>query len=104
MATRWFASVPGETWPNRNFAHAATSEGATGIEPGFFSAKTIFHSLEEAGKEWHVYYDGMPQVMVFDDLWKPDRIANWFRMAYFWEHVANDALPAYSFIEPTTPG
>jgi phospholipase C len=104
VATRWFASVPGETWPNRNFAHAATSEGATGIEPGFFDAKTIFHTLEEAGKDWHVYYDGMPQVMVFDDLWKGDRIANWFRMAQFWDHVANDTLPTYSFIEPRHQG
>jgi phospholipase C len=104
VATRWFASVPGETWPNRNFAHAATSEGATGNEPGFFSAKTIFHSLEEARRDWHVYYDGMPQVMVFDDLWKGDRIVNWFRMAYFWDHVADDTLPAYSFIEPRHQG
>jgi len=104
VATRWFASVPGETWPNRNFAHAAASEGATGNEPGFFDAKTIFHTLEEGGRDWHVYYDGMAQVMVFDDLWKGDRIANWFRMAYFWDHVANDMLPAYSFIEPRHQG
>ena len=104
VATRWFASVPGETWPNRNFAHAATSEGATGIEPRFFDAKTIFHTLEEAGTNWRVYYDGMPQVMVFDDLWKGDRIANWFRMTHFWDHVANDTLPSYSFIEPRHQG
>jgi phospholipase C len=104
VATRWFASVPGETWPNRNFAHAATSEGATGIEPGFFDAKTVFHTLEKAGRDWHIYYDGMPQVMVFDDLWEGDRIANWFPMPYFWDHVANDTLPAYSFIEPRHQG
>src|SRR5438876_638692 len=31
VCTRWFASVPGETWPNRNFMHAATSDGTTNI-------------------------------------------------------------------------
>src|SRR5690348_12553260 len=27
VLVNWHSSVPGETWPNRNFAHAATSDG-----------------------------------------------------------------------------
>src|SRR5579859_7579846 len=50
VCTRWFASVPGETWPNRNFLHAATSDGTTNIEIRFYDNKTIFEVLEEAGK------------------------------------------------------
>src|SRR5215472_12173796 len=29
VCTRWFCSVPGETWPNRNFTHAAKSDANT---------------------------------------------------------------------------
>ena len=35
VCTRWFASVPGETWPNRNFLHSGTSDGTVDIEIGF---------------------------------------------------------------------
>src|SRR5205823_8320840 len=27
VCTRWHCSVPGATWPNRNFVHAGTSDG-----------------------------------------------------------------------------
>jgi phospholipase C len=27
VCDHWFCSVPGATWPNRNFVHAATSDG-----------------------------------------------------------------------------
>jgi phospholipase C len=104
VCRNWFSSVPGETWPNRNFAHAATSEGTTGIEPGFFNAPTIFHRLEEAKRDWRIYYDGVPQAMVFDDLWSEGRIRNWFPFDRFFDHVAKDDLPTYSFIEPRHQG
>ncbi len=40
VCTRWFCSVPGETWPNRNFMHAATSDGEADINPRFYTNKT----------------------------------------------------------------
>jgi hypothetical protein len=104
VCTNWFASVPGETWPNRNFAHAATSEGATGIEPGFYDACTIFERLEEADQDWRIYYDGFPQVLVFDALWRDGREANWHPFVAFFQHVADRDLPAYTFIEPRHQG
>jgi Phosphoesterase family len=33
VCCRWFCSVPGETWPNRNFVHAATSDGCGATLP-----------------------------------------------------------------------
>ena len=101
VCTRWFASVPGETWPNRNFIHAATSAGETDIEPGFYYDRTIFELLEDAGKSWHIYHDDTPQVWVFANLWVPPaRHAKWFAVTAFAEHVASGQLPTYSFIEP----
>ena len=37
LCTRWHCSVPGATWPNRNFAHAGTSDGTVDIEIGFYT-------------------------------------------------------------------
>jgi phospholipase C len=110
VCTRWFSSVPGETWPNRNFAHAATSDAASQIEVGFYNDPTIFERLEAGHQTWHIYYDGPPQVWFFGKLWKPrlrdllpnrkGRLANWYAMPRFFEHVLDGNLPAYSFIEP----
>jgi phospholipase C len=101
VCTRWFSSVPGETWPNRNFLHAATSDGTTNIELRLYNNKTIFEVLEEAGKSWHIYYDDTPQVWAFNELWEGDaRKANWFRSSDFGDHVRSGQLPNYSFIEP----
>jgi phospholipase C len=100
VCTRWFASVPGETWPNRNFLHAATSDGTTDIEPRFYANTTIFELLEQAGKRWHIYYDDTPQVWAFNKLWDEGRAANWYRSAEFATHVRSGRLPHYSFIEP----
>jgi phospholipase C len=101
VCTRWFSSVPGETWPNRNFLHAATSDGDTDIEPRFYTDRTIFELLEEHGRDWHVYHDDTPQLWAFPKLWDtPERHAKWFEFTAFAQHAADGTLPAYSFIEP----
>lgn len=101
VCTRWFCSVPGETWPNRNYLHAATSDGETSIHPRFYTNRTIFETLEEAGHGWHVYHDDIPQIWAFSNLWRGfDRLARWFDISDFSAHVAAGSLPAYSFIEP----
>jgi phospholipase C len=97
----WFCSVPGETWPNRNYLHAATSDGETDIEIRFYTDPTIFELLEKHGKTWHIYHDDTPQVWAFCNLWDtPERHANWYPSNRFAEHVAAGTLPHYSFIEP----
>src|SRR5919197_121718 len=101
VCTRWFSSVPGETWPNRNFMHAATSDGTTNIELRFYDDRTIFEVLEQHGGSWHIYYDDTPQVWAFDKLWVPsERRRNWFAFGEFAGHVRAGTLPDYSFIEP----
>ena len=101
VCTNWFSSVPGETWPNRNFLHAASSDGETDVDVRFYTNPTIFELLEEHGRSWHIYHDDTPQVWAFPKLWdRPARHANWFGFADFAKHAAAGALPAYSFIEP----
>jgi phospholipase C len=101
VCSRWFCSVPGETWPNRNFAHAATSDGETAIEIRPYTNRTIFELLEEHGADWRIYHDDTPQVWAFPALWDTaERHAKWFPLDQFAAHVAARELPAYTFIEP----
>ncbi|MEV6397070.1 alkaline phosphatase family protein [Streptomyces sp. NPDC051907] len=106
VCTRWFCSVPGETWPNRNFLHAATSDGEVGNEIRWFHNDTIFERLEQSAqlgdrKPWHIYHDDIPQAWAFKNLWdSPRRHANWFHLSEFERHVEKGTLPAYSFLEP----
>jgi len=101
VCSRWFCSVPGETWPNRNFAHAATSDGQTQIEARPYTNRTIFELLEDHDTDWRIYYDDTPQVWAFPALWDtPQRHAKWFPLDTFAGHVAAGSLAAYTFIEP----
>jgi phospholipase C len=74
----WFASVPGPTWPNRFFVHAASSGGLatsptqlqesgaviTTRSPFRFENGTIYDRLTSCGKKWRVYHgDVQPQVL-----------------------------------------
>lgn len=116
VCTRWFCSVPGETWPNRNFVHAASSGGTVNIEGGLYYDRTILEVLaRQKGRTWRVYYDGTPQVWCYPRLWKPTtfldfllrrraRIGNWFESSQFAEHARRDDLATYNFIEPAHNG
>jgi phospholipase C len=101
VCDHWFASVPGETWPNRNYLHAATSNGEVNIETRPYTDPTIFELIERHGADWRIYHDDVPQVWAFQNLWDtPERHGNWFPMDRFAEHVKAGNLRPYTFIEP----
>ena len=79
----WYSSMPGPTWPNRFFAHAASSGGLDNSPGGLTSAAsetvhslgfsfengTLFDSLAAVGKKWRVYHaDAFPQVLAIRGL------------------------------------
>ena len=106
----WYSSLPGPTWPNRFFIHAATSGGLTDspstsqIVAGFsFQQGTIYDRLKGAGKVWCIYHDGLPQTAGISSL--RDEYINPLTKRFqdmndFFDDVKNGALPDYSFIEP----
>ncbi len=121
----WFASVPGPTWPNRFFMHAASSGGlstsptqlqASGavIRPGGafkFEKGSVFDRLTQQGKSWRVYHgDVQPQVLALPgmvDLYLKggDHFCPLYdgdpHFSNFAADVADAAYaPAYTFIEP----
>lgn len=65
VCDRWHASVPGPTMPNRAYLHAATSQGWAWNNNFHvdMTCKTIYESMEAAGKTWRVYYHDLNEVM-----------------------------------------
>jgi hypothetical protein len=103
VCTRWFASVPGETWPNREFAHSATSRGLADIVWWKYmsNAKTVFEMLEAAGKTWRIYHDDYPHTWCYASLWDNPLKRNRFQpIRKLADAIKNDQLPTYTFIEP----
>ena len=110
MFNFWYSSLPGPTWPNRFFIHAATSAGLTDsptnsqIVTGFsFQNGTIYERLKDAGKVWCIYHDGLPQTAGISSLRGEyvDPFTERFQaMANFYDDVNKGALADYNFIEP----
>jgi phospholipase C len=102
---RFFCSVPGPTWPNRQFAMAATSGGSTetfnwfrGKVGSLFPQKTIFDQVDEAGGSWAVYYVDTPWELFMQSLAnKPQNVRT---MDSFRAAAESGTLPTYSFINP----
>jgi phospholipase C len=101
VCTNWFCSVPGQTWPNRNFAHAGTSDGEVNIVKRRYTNRTIFEQLESAGRDWAVFHEGIPQVMCFPKVWFRLGRARFFDHDMLYWCIRNDHLPNYSFVEPS---
>ena len=111
ICDNWFASIPGPTWPNRMFAHAASSGGLEHspttaeileweLVDGFsFPNGTIFDQLKSKGISYHFYSgDEFPMAsalkgVTLDDVQRiPDLLAA----------LKKDSFPySYVFIEPS---
>ncbi len=99
VCDHWFSSLPGPTWPNRFFAHAATSQGVVGDNP--IVARTIFDSLSQKHLPWKIYYHDSCQAMAIVNLWEKAFFRSCFRgVTNFFQDAAAGSLPSYSFIEP----
>ncbi len=117
LCDAWHSGLPGPTWPNRFFVHAATSGGldaspdtddtvsAEFLNGYSFKGGTIFTALEAARLSWRVYHgDPLPQVLAIEGMhsryMEPSR--TWFReFEHFREDLqSGDYGPSYTFIEP----
>ena len=110
VSDAWFCSAPTQTWPNRGFAHAGTSDGHLVNKPFIpWPIDTIFTTLENAGVSWGVYNKTLytPALTLI-------QFARHFRLRARFQGFddflsrcnapANAPesmkLPAYSFVEP----
>jgi phospholipase C len=110
VCDRWFASLPGPTWPNRLFAHSGTSLGRVTMPEGVMNANlhwydqtTLYDRLNEKSIPWKIYFGDIPQSWVLVNQLAPRNMINYHHMQRFYEHAAGPEMefPAYAFIEPT---
>ncbi len=114
VCDRWFSSVPGPTWPNRFFVHAASSGGLDDSPSGFRTASstlidgykfengTIFDRLDEKCVDWEIFTgDEFPQSFSISGMNLNALKGRFTDFEDFADRVNNpNYSPSYVFIEP----
>ncbi len=110
----WYSPVPGATWPNRFFIHAASSAGMvespdwSALTSTFFLGYsfqhgTIFDLLDASNIDWCVYEgDAFPQAFAIRGMtWQWIRNHRFRDFVHFENDIKSaDFKPQYVFIEP----
>jgi phospholipase C len=101
VCDRWFSSVPGQTWPNRFFAHCASSGGFVDNRLRHYAMPTIYDTLSEAGLDWGIYFHDIPQSLALASMRKPAWRQHYKPFTpFFAADCRTGNLPAYTFVEP----
>jgi len=99
VCDRWFSSVPGPTFPNRAYAHGASSIGRVDMDVDWHAmSKTIYELLAENNVDSRIYYHDSTMAMTFKGLMNQGRYFSLFED--FLSDCSHNRMPAYSFIEP----
>ena len=102
VCDHWYSSVPTETFPNRAFACAATSQGHMNDSTSSYTVQSIFGLMTAHNLSWKIYgYDAEPLTRAnFPDTTSaPD--ACFGKFADFQADAAGGSLAQYSFLEPS---
>ena len=105
ISDRYFASVLGQTFPNRaylgaatSFGHLTTSEILSALPSGYKPINgTIYDLLDQQGVSWADYYSDLPYSAVFTGVGDPHHQ----HIGVFAGSAAAGTLPAVSFVDPS---
>ena len=106
VCERWFASVPGPTWPNRFFAMMGSCHGQLEMPSGLSSALVAVRAIaDQIGKETIFSVLGAGQSGVYSDYLVPLSIllkgsGSRSSINTFCDHVDAGTLPSFTWIEP----
>jgi len=107
VSDQYFSSVPSQTWPNRSFVHAGTSNGNVNNgdvpNPLEWDVPNIFSVFEDLGADWRIYSDTeiVPPLtrLMFPNLWTYDD--HFYHFDTFKQDCASGNLAQYTFLEPS---
>jgi phospholipase C len=102
VCDHWYSSVPTETFPNRAFACAATSQGHMNDSTSSYTVQSIFGLMTARGLSWKIYgYTDQPLTRgnYPDTTSAPDTCFGLF--SDFQADAAAGTLAQYSFLEPS---
>lgn len=102
VCDHWYSSAPTETFPNRAFVNAGTSQGHMNDKTPSFTVRSIFGLLSQHNLDWAIYgYDQQPLTRANF----PDTVAaatsHFGLFTSFQAAAAAGTLPAYTFLEPS---
>jgi phospholipase C len=104
MCDRFFCSLLGSTFPNREYMHAAQSYGQIdnsyppqGGYPTGFPDTTIFAALSAKGISNRYFFSDEPVAA----LWGQPGLDRSSRVDEYYQRCANGTLPALSFVDPS---
>src|SRR5262249_40261094 len=114
VCDRWFSAMPGPTWPNRMFVHAASSAGlyrspssaesAVALFDGYrFANGTVYDRLDQKGLPWSIVEgDALPQSLAINGMLEHAVAGRFMPVNDFLRKVEDPAFEdAYVFIEPS---
>jgi phospholipase C len=108
ISDRHFCSLLGPTWPNRFYFYGGTSWGNTKtgdvgilVNDEYQNATKIMDQLEQAGKTWKIYRDGL---ISFAIVFKQNTAYYGTTIDQFEADVASDSLPNVAIIDPSFTG
>jgi phospholipase C len=106
IADRYFASVLGQTFPNRRYLMSGTSLGMVNNVQAdlvkYPANGTIFDQLNKHGISWKNYWSSTPTTLLYPYLFVKDP-ANVLRLAkisHFFTDAAAGKLPGFCIVEP----
>jgi phospholipase C len=109
VSDEWFCSMPTQTWPNRAFVHAGSSQGNVVNSPYLpYTIDTIYNILESHSVSWNIFHDTLytPSLtqLQFVKLWDSQKVFRFGEFQTRCNRPANappdEKLPKYSFLEP----
>jgi phospholipase C len=98
ISDRYFSSVIGPTWPNRDYLYAATSDGVLNTGERVINVPTIFDALTTAKVKWGIYGDGGSRAGCVG---VETTDVNHHKLADFYTALKDGTLPPVSFLDPT---
>lgn len=103
VATRWFSSFPGGTWPNRFCAITGSTpilrnEDLKRDDFGYIEELTIFDLLNEGNVDWEFYEHDLTFLRFFNNYRLNEN--NILSFEDFPKNVVNGDLPSVMFIDP----
>jgi phospholipase C len=105
MGDRYFASVPGPTFPNREYLLAGTSFGhiqndlpATGL-----TGPSIFNLLDAAHVSWKIYFSDLPAGFLFAYV-RQHAAGHVVPISQYFVDAAAGQLPQVAFVDPRFSG
>jgi phospholipase C len=113
ICDNWFSSMPGPTFPNRCFFHAASSAGLDDtpitldedlfkfVSGLIFDNGTIYDMLDSENIDWAVYHGNFfPQVFELAGMDPVTRLSNFHGMNDFEQDLQDGSVANFVFIEP----